>query len=181
MKIFNMSSKCSHCIICWEYHTSTCLLLDFFQCIKGIVKTVLFIIFNEPFRNYMGSHLESWLWDDLAREGAGRNFKLKVKFLSVSMEDNNQQKSCMRWGTPYILRMKSGPELTNLIDLGWEVAVTEFPSMLQSTIIYYSVFFFFFFKSILIKITSMKKWNFRFRSRMFFVMLYVIWLFKITY
>lgn len=163
MKIFNMSSKCWHCIICWEYHTSTCLLLDFFQWIKGIVKTVLFIIFNEPFRNYMGSHLESWLWDDLAshlayqQEGAGRNFKLKVKFLSVSMEDNNQQKSCMRWGTPCILRMKSGPELTNLIDLGWEVAVTEFPSMLQSTVIYYSVFFFFFFKSILIKITSMKK------------------------
>lgn len=180
MKIFSMLSKCWHCIICWEYHTSACLLLDFFQWIKGIVKTVLFVIFNEPFCNYMGSHLESWLWDDLAREGAGRNFKLKVKFLSVFMEDNNQQKSCMRWGTPCILRMKSGPELTNLIDLGWEVAVTEFPSMLQSTIIYYSVFFSF-FKSILIKITPMKTWNFRVRSRMFFVMLNVIWLFKITH
>ena len=92
MKIFNMSPKRWHCIICWEYHTSICLPLNFLQWIKGVVKTVLLIIFNELSCNYMGSHLESSLWDNLAKESAGRNFKLKVKFLPVSMEDNNPKK-----------------------------------------------------------------------------------------
>ena len=52
-------------------------------------------------------------------EGDGKSFQLKVE-LSVSLEENNQWKgdeSYMGLVTPCILRMKSGPGLTNSADL----------------------------------------------------------------
>lgn len=39
----------------------------------------------------MSSKLEISLCHGLAREGAGKNFKLKVELLYVSMKENDQQ------------------------------------------------------------------------------------------
>ena len=87
-------------------------------------------------------------------------------------------KSCMRWETPYILRMKIGSELINSEDFFLGGRGTEFPSTLQGTIIF---FLFLLFLNLHLSRSFQWEYNFSFRSRMFFVVLYVIWLFKITH
>ena len=78
-----------------------------------------FVIFNDLFCNYVKSNLETSFCCAFLGEGASKSFQLKVE-LSVSLEENNQWKgdeSYMGLVTPCILRMKSGPELTNSADL----------------------------------------------------------------
>lgn len=63
----------------------------FFSVSKVIVRITFFVKSNELFYNYMSSKLEISLCHGLAREGAGKNFKLKVELLYVSMKENDQQ------------------------------------------------------------------------------------------
>lgn len=109
-----------------EYRLPTCLLLDFFQWIKGIVKTYL-VSDDEPC--LYGRHLRELGFRWLGKKRRCWQEIFNHKQLSVLRDITNQRVFAEVRNSTY-QGQKSACRIYATTDLGWRY-VPEFPSMLK--------------------------------------------------